>query len=355
LGTKGEIRIMPGEVISVGNNSAREFPAASGGRNILSASDLIRLAQEHPPEPIIAGLVCVGDTMLIHGSEESFKSVFVIQIAESICLARPLLRQWDTPSRRRVGIIETEMHPAMLGDRLQKMYPDGHAPEQMVFMDEGLLQNWRVQSMEGKFRIVEDWISANSIEVLMIDTANDFFRGVDNPSAETIAGGFFDRLRNLRVKGRVIVRHDRKQRIDDAGAHSNERIRGSSEFKEDPEAILSVRRLDKRTHEVELEVGKLRYGRKPEPIRAWFDASCFRLTPIPPVITVLEAGRRPRQEIVAECSSRFGLSERTTDQMLNDYRPFLREGQDGHSRTFEMDAARASEAPWACFLTHPAT
>ena len=346
---------MPGEVILAGNNTILELPAAPAGRNAVSASDLIRLFREHPPEPIIDGLLCVGDTMLIHGSEESFKSIFVIQIAESICLARPLLRQWNTPTRRRVGIIETEMHPAMLGQRLQKMYPDGHEPERMEFMSEGLLQNWRVQNMEGKFRIVEDWIRQNDIEVLMIDTANDFFRGVDNPSVETVAGAFFDRLRNLPVKGRVIVRHDRKQRIDDAGAHSNERIRGSSEFKEDPEAVLSVRRLDKRTHEVELEVGKLRYGRKPEPIRAWFDASCFRLTPIPPAITILETGRRPRQEIVVACNSRFGLSERTTDQMLNEYRPFLREGQDGHNRTFEIDAVRALEAPWATFLTHPGT
>lgn len=36
-----------------------------------SAAALIRLAKEHPPEPILEGLLNVGDTLLMHGTEES--------------------------------------------------------------------------------------------------------------------------------------------------------------------------------------------------------------------------------------------------------------------------------------------
>lgn len=324
-------------------------------RSSWSVPDLIQQAKEHPPKRIIEGLLNVGDILLVHATEESFKSVLNLQAAESIATGRPLLRLWRVRGTRPVGIIETEMHPAMLGERLGMMFPNRNAPENIRFLPEELLREWRRKNMDGKFSIVDKWIADEGIEVLSIDTVNDFFRGNANPSAETVAGEFFDRLRNLRVQARVIVRHDHKHREEDSGAHSNERIRGSAEFKEDPEAILFLRRIDKRTNEVEVEVGKLRYGRKPEPFTAWFDASCFRLTPLPPVIAVLEAGPRSRQELVAECESRFGLAQRTTDEMVRENLAFLREGQNGHERILEIDPKSAVDSPWAEFFTHPRT
>lgn len=318
----------------------------------LSATDLIRLAKEHPPEVIIEGLFNVGDTLLLHGTEESFKSICALQIAESMAVGRPLLRRWNVRSVRRVGVVETEMHPASLGERLAKMFSDGAAPENIRFLSDKVLSGWRREGMEGKFQIIGKWIADEEIEVLVVDTVNDFFRGNDNPSAETVAGDFFDRLRNLHLGGCVIVRHDRKHREEDSGADSNERIRGSAEFKEDPEAIVFLQRVDKRTNKVEVEVGKLRYGRKPEPIQAWLDAGCFRLTPLPPVIAVLEGGRMSRRQLIAQCEARFGIEDRTTDAMLAENRNFLREEQDGHNRVVEIDPERCMEAPWADFLTH---
>jgi hypothetical protein len=318
----------------------------------LSARDLIRLAKEHPPEAIIEGLLNVGDTLLLHGTEESFKSIFALQIAESIAMGRPLLRRWNVTSQRRVGVVETEMHPASLGERLAKMFSEGAAPENIRFLGDEVLNGWRREGMEGKFQIIGKWIADEEIEVLVVDTVNDFFRGNNNPSAETVAGDFFDRLRNLHLGGCVIVRHDHKHRDEDSGAHSNERIRGSAEFKEDPEAIVFLQRLDKRTSAVEVEVGKLRYGRKPDSIQAWLDAGCFRLTPLPPIIACLEGGRKCRRQLIAECEARFGMAQRTTDDMLAAHRAFLREEQDGHNRVVEIDPERGMEAPWSDFLTH---
>jgi hypothetical protein len=152
--------------------------------NSWSVGDLIRFANERPPEPIIDGLLYVGDILVLHGTEESFKSIFVVQIAESVATCRPLLRRWRVQHARRVGIVETEMHPAMLGERLARMFPNGTAPEDIRFMGEEILRDWRRQNMPGKFQILEKWITVERIEVLVIDTANDFFRGNDNPSAE---------------------------------------------------------------------------------------------------------------------------------------------------------------------------
>jgi len=182
--------------------------------------------------------------------------------------------------------------------------------------------------------------------VLLIDTVNDFFRRDDSPSAEPIVGEFFDNLRNLSLPASVLVRHDRKRREHEDSANSNELIRGSAEFKEDPEAILYLKREDRRTNEVTLEVGKLRYGSKPEPLTLWFDAACFRLTPLPPVVAVLETGPKSRREVIEECHGRFGLKGRKVDEMLEGEKPFLKERWEGHQAIFQIDAERCADAPW---------
>jgi hypothetical protein len=328
----------------------RAKPLSGTGRRTLSVADLMR---ENPPEPLLEGLVHVNDILLIHAPEESFKSIFVVQIAESISLARPLLRKWKCGKSRRVGIIETEMHPAMLGERLRKMFPEENSPENILFMSEDCFRDWRKQSLRGKFDIIADWIREWDIKVLLIDTANDFFRGSENPSDERSVGEFFDCVRSLQLEACTLVRHDRKKKDIDGESHSNELIRGSAEWKEDPEAILHLKRIDKRTNEVSLEVGKLRYGAKPEPFQAWFDAGCFRLTPLPPVMAILEFGEKTRREIINECKHRFGIEERLTDMEIKKLEKYLVEGRRGHEVAFSLNPERCLESDWATYLTCP--
>lgn len=318
----------------------------------VSAAELIRLAQEHPPEPLIDGLLNVGDIALLHGTEESFKSVFILQVAESLAMGTPLLRFWPVSRRRIVGVIETELHEAMLGVRLANMFQGTSPPEGIRFFGSGAMHSWRrARNLDSKFRMIGTWLAQENIQVLLIDTANDFFRGNVNPNDETAVGEFFDEIRNLHASGCMMIRHDRKQKGDDIMlANPNERIRGSAEWKEDPEAILNIECLDRRTHEVRVEIGKLRYGRKPEPLPLWFDAASFRLVPLPPIIAVLETVPKSRQELLAECRVRFGLGERKTDEMLAEQRRFLRERQAGHEKIFELEPELAKEAPWARFL-----
>src|SRR5579864_3914712 len=78
-------------------------------RSTWSAADLIQLSKDRPPEPIIEGLLFKGDLLVLHGKEESYKSMLVVQVAESIACGRPLLRMWNVPQPRRAGLIETEM------------------------------------------------------------------------------------------------------------------------------------------------------------------------------------------------------------------------------------------------------
>lgn len=312
-----------------------------------SAQDLIEHSKEQPPEAIIDGLLNVGSTLLLHGNEENFKSIFVLQLAESLATGTPLLRHWTVPKVRTVGVVDTEMNAASLGVRLQKMFSSGDTPKQMLFLDKEMVDRWRRNKMDGKFEILDDWVHHSAIEVLIMDTVNDFFRGKDeNPSDERAVGYFFDRMRDIPARARILVRHDRKKKENDGVTDSNQLIRGSSRFKEDPETILSLARKDRRTHQVRMEAGKVRYAAKPEPQDLWFDAGSFRLTPLPPLIAVLERGIKTREELLAECQSRFGIAQRSVDDMVDAGREFLLSGQDGHKRTLQIDPERAINAPW---------
>ncbi len=319
-----------------------------------SAQDLIRYSMEQPPEPIIDGILNVGSTLLLHGNEESFKSIFVLNLAESLSSGTTLLRRWAVPQVRTVGVVDTEMNAASLGIRLQKMFPSGNPPQQMFFLDTKVVDQWRKEKMGTKFQILDDWVCQRGIEVLIMDTVNDFFRGNANPSDERSVGQFFDCMRMVPAKARILVRHDRKKKEHDGRTDSNQMIRGSSRFKEDPETILHLHRKDRRTHEVRMEAGKVRYAAKPEPQELWFDAGCFRLTPLPPVIAVLESGIRTREELGAECQERFGIAQRSVDDMVEEVREFLLPGQEGHNRTLQIDPERAVNAPWWNILNAPA-
>jgi hypothetical protein len=45
-------------------------------RSTWSAADLIQLSKDNPPEPIIENLLFRGDVLVLHGKEESYKSIW---------------------------------------------------------------------------------------------------------------------------------------------------------------------------------------------------------------------------------------------------------------------------------------
>jgi hypothetical protein len=312
-----------------------------------SANELIQRATEHPRRPIIQGLLNEGEILLLHGSEDSFKSFFVLQVAEAVSIGQPLLA-WRVPNPRTVGVLETELNETGLGERLARMFTGGHAPENLRFFSEAQLREWRPRSLREKINYVQNWIDAETIQVLLIDTANDFFRGSVSPSQEQSVGEFFDELRRLRVQAQFIVRHDRKSNRDTG--NPNDRIRGSAEWKEDPEVILAITREDRRTNEVVLSVDKLRYEGKPDPLTLWFDAETFRLARVPPLIAVLLSGKRSRTQIVHAFRNRFSIGQRKADEVIKENREFLISEQVGRDKYFDINLDKALETPWEDFV-----
>jgi len=231
------------------------------------------------------------------------------------------------------------------------MFPDGAPPGHLVVWDETALKKFRsTRGISNKLKLVTEWASQEALDVLIIDTANDFFRGKDSPNEETAAGGFFDGLRNMGLRVIFIVRHDRKDKGDNYVADSsNENIRGSAEWKEDPETIFHLHRRDKRMGEVNFEVGKMRYGTKPEPLTLWFDADTFRLTPVPPPLVILAAvDQMSREELLGECKRRFDIGKTKVEKLLTDHAPVLTQIKDKHKKIYIINPEGIDEEwPWA--------
>jgi hypothetical protein len=302
-----------------------------------SIAKLIKYAKETKIPWAIEGLWQEGGIAIVHSLEEEFKSVCAYQIAEAIAAGAPLLRVWNVPQSRRVGIFETEMDDLEVGRRLAMMYPNESWPEKLVVSDEELLRKFRERHTLGeKFNCLEDWIRGQGLEMLIWDTINSTL-AVGDPNSESSVSRFFDYLGLLPVKGSLLVRHDVKPSRDSAMRASNQKVRGSNRLVEDASLVIHLARQDKASHKVRLEIGKLRNAPKPEPLELWFDAGTFRLTPIPPVAAILEAGPLTREEVVERAVTRFGVKARSVDEQCRELQPCLDKSQEGHRRVLTLN------------------
>jgi len=315
-------------------------------------ADLIWQARVSPPKPVIAGLLHEKEIAGLHGAPEVFKTIFTLQLAESLATGKPFLGVWQVPKARRVFFFETEMSPAALGSRLGKMYASETPPERIYFANEAQLKQFhRATDLQQKFSLLKDWLGEAKAEVLVLDTANPFFRGHQSPNDETTVGEFFDLVTDLPTKTKLFVRHNRKPKVDDSEGDAAAKIRGSGQFADVPDLLLELTRPDKRTNEALLSITKYRHGSKPDDLTLWLDATTLRLVSVPPVIYLLQSGPRTRSELLAALSTRFGVKQSKADALIKaeQNRPedepiCLKESMRGHERVFEIDWEAAQGA-----------
>jgi len=282
----------------------------------------------------------------LHGAPEVFKTIFTLQLAESLATGKPFLGAW--PVRKcKVYFLETEMSDSALGLRLGKMYSGETPPQGVYFADETHLREFRrATDLQQKFSLLREWLRESKPDVLILDTANPFFRGKESPNDETTAGAFFDLLADLPAKAKVFVRHNHKPRMDDSGGDAAMRIRGSGQFSDVPDLLLELSRKDKRTNEAALSVSKYRHGCKPDDLNLWLDAGTLRLVSVPPVIHLLQSSPLTRRQLLAALDARFGIKQRKADELVSELRPYVVERMGGHERLFELDWETATEADW---------
>jgi hypothetical protein len=312
-------------------------------------NDLMREARQNPAKPVIEGLLHEGETVGLHGAPEVFKTIFTLQLAESLATGTPFLGIWDVPRPRSVYYLETEMSVTALGERLSRMFRDHIPPNAVHFADESRLRQFRrAPNLAAKFDLLKVWVREAQADFVILDTCNPFFRGKESPNDETTAGMFFDLLAALPGKNTLFVRHNHKRRQEDADSDSAGKIRGSGQFADVPDLLIEMRRMDKRTSEAQLAVSKFRHGSKPEDVSIWFDSGDFRLITIPPVIHVLLEGPLHRPELLNRLKCRFGIGERKADEIISKQRIYLIEKMAGHKKVFEVDwdAVTRLEGNW---------
>jgi hypothetical protein len=309
-------------------------------------AELIWRAKVSPPKPIITGLLHEREIAGLHGTPEVFKTIFTLQLAESLITGKPFLGAWEVPKPRSVYFLETEMSEAALGDRLAKMYAYETPPQGMDFADEKQFRELhRATDLNQKFSLLREWLRESKADVLILDTANPFFRGKESPNDETTAGAFFDLLADLPSKTKLFVRHNRKPGLNDSAGDATAKIRGSGQFSDVPDLLLELRRPDKRTNEAGLSVTKYRHGSKPEDLTLWLDTGNLRLISVPPVIHLLQNGPRLRSELL-EGLTRFGIEQRKGDELIKAMQPYLTQSMKGHERVYDIDWDAAPETDW---------
>jgi hypothetical protein len=320
---------------------------AAGTQPKTGIAELIWAARTSPPKPVIRDLLNESEIAGLHGAPEVFKTLFSLQIVESLASGKPFLGVWQVPAPRSVFFLETEMSVPALGNRLAKIYADQRPPAGIHFADERQLRTFRrAPDLLHKFGLLSDWVKNAEAEVVVLDTANPFFRGKESPNDETTAGAFFDLLEAVPASTKLFVRHNHKPRIDDTGGDAATKIRGSGQFGDVPDLLLELRRPDKRTNEAILSVSKYRHGTKPEDLQLWLDTKRLRLIALPPVIYLLQSGPRSRPELLEGLRRRFGVNQRKGDELIKAEQVYLQERMSGHTRVFEIDWGAAHEADW---------
>lgn len=315
----------------------------------MNIQDLIRQSRLAPPKPIVTDLLNEDEIAGLHGAPEVFKTVFVLQFAESLATGKPFLGVWQVPKPRIVYFFETEMSPSALGKRLTKMYVNQAIPSGIHFADEKQLKQFRrAANLQCKFDLLNGWVREAGADVLILDTANPCFRGAERPNEETAVGAFFDLLAAVPASTKLFVRHNRKSREDDAEGDPAMKIRGSGQFVDVPDLLVELSRPDKRTNEAVLGVSKYRHGAKPDDLPLWLDAGGLRLVSIPPVIHLLLDGPRSRPELLEGLEKRFGVKQSKGDALIKAEGVYLKECFKGHTRVCEIDWEAAPMAPWYC-------
>lgn len=303
-----------------------------------SISRLIKNADECVQEWNIEDLWQTRSILMVHSLEGEFKSIFAYQVAEALATGSPLLRRWNAPAARRVGILQTEMSDLQVGKRLKQMYSDGRIPANLIVSNEWLQTQLRAKfGPDEKFKVIHRWLLDEGIDVLIWDTINSVLCSCGNPNTEEATNRFYEFLNLLPARSSLAVRHDGKPSKDSLQRAGNQKVRGSNAHVEIASAVVHLQRPDKRSCEVTLDVGKLRHGLSPAPFKCWFEQKSMRLSPVPPIVALLEERPLSREQLNAGLLDRFGIKERTADKQVAEMGTLISRSAAGHERMLELN------------------
>jgi len=305
-------------------------------------SGLIEYAKCNPLKWIVPDMVVEEGVHVLHGHEETYKTMLTLQLHEALSSGgRFLLR--DVKGGLLTGIAELEMKNRQFGHRLAKFFSTD--PPDIKVLPDSLRQKVLAErTAKGRIKLIADWAEAEGLQFVSVDSVVKLFPpGCDLNSAD-IASDVFSQLQRMPTVW--IIAHDRKPQPGIRGTAGNAEIVGSGRFAQDPDVIHQMERPDRRAPLAVFHWGKMRDGEKRDSIPIYFDRVDYRLHPLHPYLHLLE--RRPMlgTELLVEAERRYEWKERWAREYLTSLRRLVdalgqscvEETLEGHSKRYELTA-----------------
>ena len=309
-------------------------------RHSSTVAALIAEARRNPLRWLVPGIVIEGGQHVLHGREETFKTMVTLQLHEALATGGEFLGR-PVNGKYRTGIVQLETKLNIFGSRLSRFFGND-APPIEVFPSTLRLAVLNGKQPKDRIGIIAAWAKEYNLSFVSIDSAVKLFPSNCDLSRPEQASEIFNQLQLLPTIW--MLAHDRKMAQGFGDQLGNQEIVGSGRFAQDPDIVHQMIRPDGRAPRVIFNWGKVRDGEKSDPLELWFDKLDFRLYPIHPYIHLLRPGARFEEEIVQEAEQRYGWKERRAREFIATLKKLctcddvaaISERQEGHKKLLEM-------------------
>jgi len=291
-------------MISTPSELAAPIASAEGEPETVQA--VIEWSKAHPLRWFVEDFILEQAVHILHGLEESFKTMLMLQLHEVLAKGGQFLL-WDVEGGLRTGIAELEMKMQLAGSRFSNFWPKEEAPHIHVLPESARREVLTGRTGLDRIKVISDWAKENELDFVSIDSLAKLFPPGHDVSRQDLASDIFSHIQLLPTT--LILAHDRKPPHEAKGGAStgNAEIVGSGRMSQEPDVVHQVIRPDKRAPKIRLECGKMREGVKPEPLDLYFDKVDFRLYPFHPFLHLLPATEAC---LIEQADRRYGWKER---------------------------------------------
>jgi hypothetical protein len=255
------------------------------------------------PTSIVEGFICRSELIILSAKAKSFKSMLTTNMALCCAKGTPFLDHFVT-NKSRVLIVQTEVTPANLKERLIEMNED-EIVENLFIAEPATIKIDNHDDLS----LLRKAIIDNSIDFLILDPLYTLHRGDENSASDMsrILFGLKALVNELNI-GCILIHHQGKKYEGGDSHQAGQKHRGSSAFADVPDGSISLSRKNDGNITLSTE---FRNRAEADPIVIRFTGSDFELISSIPKTT-----------------------DATTDLILN----LLKDKSDGTTRGAIMDS-----------------
>src|SRR6267142_289327 len=145
--------------------------------------EVIEWSRSHPHRWFVEDFVLEEAIHVLHGLEESFKTMLMLQLHEALTIGGEFLLR-EVKGGLRTGIAELEMKMQISGSRFCKFWPNGDAPEIYVLPESARRDVLTGKSALERIKVISDWANDKGLDFLSIDSLAKLFPPGHDPSRQ---------------------------------------------------------------------------------------------------------------------------------------------------------------------------